>query len=111
MPTRNIELGRLYLDGNAGAIAHQAARWFRLAATKGHCRAEAALGDMLFHGQVVPRQAARGLMWLTLGRDCAGTGTRTGSSRSTTAPSSARATTNAPWRWSISRDWIKGRRD
>ena len=23
-------------------------------------------------GQVVPRQAARGLMWLTLGRDCAG---------------------------------------
>ena len=51
---------------------HQAARWFQLAATKGHCRAEVALGDMLFEGQVVPRQAARGLMWLTLGRDCAG---------------------------------------
>ena len=28
---------------------------------------------MLFQGQKVPRQAARGLMWLTLGRDCAGT--------------------------------------
>ena len=27
---------------------------------------------MLFQGQHVPRQAARGLMWLTLGRDCAG---------------------------------------
>jgi uncharacterized protein len=26
---------------------------------------------MLFQGQHVPRQAARGLMWLTLGRDCA----------------------------------------
>ena len=29
-------------------------------------------GEMLFQGQVVPRQAARGLMWLILGRDCAG---------------------------------------
>ena len=27
---------------------------------------------MLFRGEEVPRQAARGLMWLTLGRDCAG---------------------------------------
>jgi uncharacterized protein len=26
----------------------------------------------LFRGVDVPRQAARGLMWLTLGRDCAG---------------------------------------
>ena len=43
-----------------------------LAANKGHCRAEVALGDILFRGQQVPRQAARGLMWLTLGRDCAG---------------------------------------
>jgi hypothetical protein len=28
---------------------------------------------MLFEGQQVPRQAARGLMWLTLSKDCAGT--------------------------------------
>jgi exopolysaccharide production negative regulator len=65
------QLGRLYLDGKP-SDPRQAARWFQLAATKGHCRAEAALGDMLFRGQYVPRQAARGLMWLTLGRDCAG---------------------------------------
>jgi TPR repeat protein len=65
------QLGRLYLDG-VPSDAHQAARWFQLAATKGHCRAEVALGDMLFRGQAVPRQAARGLMWLTLGKDCAG---------------------------------------
>jgi uncharacterized protein len=65
------ELGRLYLE-NTPSDPHQAARWFQLAATKGHCRAEAALGDMLFRGQLVPRQAARGLMLLTLGRDCAG---------------------------------------
>jgi len=66
------QLGRLYLDG-APSDPHQAARWFQLAATKGDCRAEAVLGDMLFQGQKVPRQAARGLMWLTLSRDCAGT--------------------------------------
>jgi TPR repeat protein len=65
------ELGRLYLTG-APADPHQAARWLQLAATKGHCRAEVALGDLLFQGQVVPRQAARGLMWLRLARDCAG---------------------------------------
>ena len=65
------ELGRLYLDGNPSDV-HEAARWFQLAATKGQCRAEAALGDILFRGVDMPRQAARGLMWLTLGRDCAG---------------------------------------
>jgi uncharacterized protein len=65
------QLGRLYLNDKP-SDPHQAARWFLLAATKGHCRSEAALGDMLFQGQAVPRQAARGLMWLTLGRDCAG---------------------------------------
>jgi len=66
------QLGRVYLDGTP-TDARQAARWFQLAATKGHCRAEAVLGDMLFAGQSVPRQAARGLMWLTLSKDCAGT--------------------------------------
>jgi TPR repeat protein len=65
------ELGRLYLTSTP-SDPHQAARWLQLAATKGQCRAEVALGDLLFQGQVVPRQAARGLMWLTLGRDCAG---------------------------------------
>ena len=95
------ELGRLYLN-DTPSDPHQAARWFQLAATKGHCRAEVALGDMLFQGQAVPRQAARGLMWLTLGRDCAGPD-EPGPSRSTTPPSSTPATTNAPWRWSISK--------
>ena len=65
------QLGRLYLDGSP-SDPHQAARWLQLAATKGDCRAEAVLGDMLFQGQHVPRQAARGLMWLALARDCAG---------------------------------------
>jgi TPR repeat protein len=66
-----FELGRLYLEG-APSEPHQAARWFQLAASKGNCRAAAVLGDMLFQGRNVPRQAARGLMWLMLSRDCAG---------------------------------------
>ncbi len=65
------EVGRLYLDSTP-SDPHEAARWFQLAATKGHCRAEAMLGDILFRGQYVPRQAARGLMWLTLSKDCVG---------------------------------------
>jgi TPR repeat protein len=66
------ELGRLYLDDKP-SDEREAARWLLLAATKGHCRAQVVLGDLLFRGRSVPRQAARGLMWLTLGRDCAGT--------------------------------------
>ena len=65
------QLGRLYLDASP-SDPQQAVRWFQLAATKGDCRAEAVLGDMLFQGQRVPRRAGRGLMWLTLSRDCAG---------------------------------------
>lgn len=63
------QLGRLYLDGTP-SDGHQAARWLQLSAAKGDCRAEAVLGDLLFQGQKVPRQAARGLMWLTLSKDC-----------------------------------------
>ena len=65
------DLARLYLESTP-SDPHEAARWFQLAANKGQCRAEAVLGDILFKGQHVPRQAARGLMWLTLSKDCAG---------------------------------------
>jgi uncharacterized protein len=70
-PDAQYELGRLYLNGTPGDV-HEAARWFLKAATQGQCQAQVALGDILFRGLQVPRQAARGLMWLTLGRDCAG---------------------------------------
>src|SRR5581483_6799609 len=42
------------------------ARWLGLAAQKGQHQAQALLGEMLFKGDLLPRQAARGLMWLTL---------------------------------------------
>jgi TPR repeat protein len=65
-------LGRLYLEGRGvGKDAKQAARWLRLAANKGQHQAQALLGSLFISGQV-PRQAARGLMWLMLARDAAG---------------------------------------
>jgi hypothetical protein len=69
-PDAQYYLGRLYLDGvGATQDPRTAARWFVLSAQKGQCRAQAMLGAMLFQGDHVPRQAARGLMWLTLAKD------------------------------------------
>ncbi len=66
------QLGRLYLDGKGYySDPRQAARWLRLAARKGHREAQAVFGHMLFKGDKVRRQAARGLMWLMLARDAA----------------------------------------
>ncbi|WP_246663070.1 tetratricopeptide repeat protein [Pseudolabrys sp. FHR47] len=68
-------LARLYLNGTgAPHDPRTAARWFGLAAQKGQCQAQAMLGAMLFAGDHVPRQAARGLMWLTLARDACRSG-------------------------------------
>jgi len=66
-------LGSLYLNGvGAPKDPRHAARWLRLAAIKGHCQAQALLGSLLFNGgETVGRQAALGLMWLTLSKDCA----------------------------------------
>ena len=72
-PDAQYHLGRLYLSGRgAGKDPKQAARWFGLAANKGHNAAQALLGSMLFKGDQLPRQAALGLMWLTLASDAAG---------------------------------------
>jgi exopolysaccharide production negative regulator len=63
------DLARLYLKS---ADFVYGARWLGLAAQKGQHQAQALLGQMLFSGDKLPRQAARGLMWLTLARDSAG---------------------------------------
>lgn len=61
-------LARMYMDGAAGLARNnmRAARWLALAAEKGHHPAQALLGHLLFIGEGVPRQKARGLMWLTV---------------------------------------------
>jgi TPR repeat protein len=67
------DLARLYLKdaGSSRDDFRYGARWLGLAAQKGQHQAQAMLGQMLFNGDKLPRQAARGLMWLTLARDSA----------------------------------------
>jgi TPR repeat protein len=67
------DLARLYLHaGSSRDDFRYGTRWLGLAAQKGQRQAQALLGEMLFNGDQMPRQAARGLMWLTLARDSAG---------------------------------------
>jgi TPR repeat protein len=66
------DLARLYLNAGSSRDDYRyGARWLGLAAQKGQHQAQALLGQMLFNGEQLPRQAARGLMWLTLARDSA----------------------------------------
>jgi len=68
------DLARMYLkapDASPDNFRY-GARWLGLAAQKGQHEAQALLGQMLFNGDRLPKQAARGLMWLTLARDSAG---------------------------------------
>jgi len=67
------DLARFYLKtpDASGDDFRLGARWLDLAAQKGQHQAQALLGQMLFNGDRLPRQAARGLMWLTLARDSA----------------------------------------
>lgn len=69
-------LARLYLDGSTGSPreAKSGLRWLSLAVQKNHYQAQALLGQMMFNGDQLPRQAAKGLMFLTLARDSAGQG-------------------------------------
>jgi TPR repeat protein len=68
------DLARLYLKsaGNSRDDFRYGTRWLGLAAQKGQHQAQAMLGQMLFNGEQMPPQKARGLMWLTLARDSAG---------------------------------------
>ncbi len=70
-------VGLLYTqEDEMGVNPLQSARWFSLAARKGHCPAQAHLGDMLFNGvEGIEAQPIEGLMWLSIAHErCAGTG-------------------------------------
>jgi TPR repeat protein len=68
------DLARLYFKstGNSPESFRQGIRWLGLAAQKGQYQAQALLGQMLFNGEQMPPQRARGLMWLTLASESAG---------------------------------------
>lgn len=64
-PEAQYRLAGMYLHGEGGEQnERQAARWFKLAADKGHARAQAAFGRLLFEGVGVARNPTEGLMWL-----------------------------------------------
>jgi hypothetical protein len=64
-PEAQYQLGKMIGEGVLGTRdPQQAARWYNLAAEQGHHLAQARLGNMLFNGEGVPRQAPRGLMWV-----------------------------------------------
>ena len=68
------DLARLYLKTTNATPSDftYGARWLGLAAQKGQHQAQAMLGQMLFNGDRLPPQRARGLMWLTLACENAG---------------------------------------
>ena len=70
-PNAQYNLAHMYMIG-AGGLAKDniaAIRWLALAAKQGHPPSQALLGHMLFVGDGVPDQRARGLMWLELAKD------------------------------------------
>ena len=59
------QLGSMYRSGVLGVKQPRSAvRWFGLSARKGHRRAQAELGEMLFYGEGVTRNPVRGLVFM-----------------------------------------------
>jgi hypothetical protein len=69
-PDAQYNLAHMYLVGVGGLAKDNitAARWLALAAGKGHRPSQALLGHMLFAGDGIPPQRARGLMWLRVAK-------------------------------------------
>jgi hypothetical protein len=66
-----FDLARLYLkstNASANDLTY-GTRWLNAAASKGQRQAQAMLGQMLFNGDRLPPQRARGLMWMALACD------------------------------------------
>jgi uncharacterized protein len=106
------DLARLYLK-NAGTSRDDfryGARWLGLAAQKGQHQAQAALGQMLFNGDQLPAQRARGLMWLTLARDSA-TPDETWITESYNRAISKASDDDRAMALQMLEQWVRGRRD
>lgn len=70
-PNAQYNLAQMYRVGSGGVAKDSvvAVRWLAIAAEKGHPPSQALLGNMLFTGEGVPHQRARGLMWLEFAKD------------------------------------------
>src|SRR5271169_5148293 len=72
-PNAQYNLAHMYRAGAGGVAKDSVAgiHWLAVAAEKGHPPSEALLGHMLFTGEGVQHQRARGLMWLEFAKDAA----------------------------------------
>ncbi len=70
-PDAEYNLAHMYMVGSGGLAKDKlvAVRWLALASGKGHRPSEALLGHLLFAGDGVLPQRARGLMWLTIANE------------------------------------------
>jgi hypothetical protein len=70
-PDAQYNLAHMYMVGSGGLAKDKlvAVRWLMLASGKGHRPSQALLGHLLFAGDGVLPQRARGLMWLTIAED------------------------------------------
>ncbi len=73
-PDAEYNLAHMYIVGTGGLAKDKlvAVRWLMLASTKGHRPSQALLGHLLFSGDGVSAQRAKGLMWLALANSGAG---------------------------------------
>jgi uncharacterized protein len=70
-PDAQYNLAHMYITGSGGLAKDEvvALRWLNVAAGKGHRPSQALFGHMLFIGDGVSPQRARGLMWLTIAKN------------------------------------------
>jgi hypothetical protein len=106
------DLGRLYLktpDASRDDFRY-GARWLGLAAQKGQHQAQALLGQMLFNGDRMPPQRARGLMWLTLASESA-TAEEVWIKESYTRAMAKASSDDRAMAFQMLEHWVQGRRD
>jgi TPR repeat protein len=110
-PEAQYQLASLYLNGNGVARdPKRAVPWLVLASNKGHYRAQAVLGRIMFYGEHGIRQRAAGLMWLTVA--CDGPGAKEPWIAQLRESAVAQATDDErAMAFILLKRWVEGRRD
>jgi TPR repeat protein len=110
-PEAQFQLASLYLNGNGVARdAKRAVPWLVLASNKGHYKAQANLGRIMFYGEHGVRQRAAGLMWLTVA--CDGPGAKEAWITQLRETAVAQATDDErAMAFILLKRWVEGRRD
>ena len=110
-PEAQFQLASLYLTGNGVARdAKRAVPWLVLASNKGHYKAQANLGRIMFYGEHGNRQRAAGLMWLTVACDGPGAKEPWITQLRETAVTQATEDERA-MAFILLKRWVEGRRD